>query len=228
MSWLCSCGIVNAGILNGECAAAKNWRSIHHQQVSANTLDSFRIQFALRQLKREVIKGMTQNEDLFATYYNRGKVLVKDMDDTELREHHDSLHRIVTEAKAQFIAADDEIRERQAKKGPKQWLVTTDTSQSTSDIINVVEKRKARMTKMDKLKQQLVDLGMDDSIIKETIGNLERKATESSLKSVSFGKKKIAVPKPQPVIVKPTEPVGEPKPNPFSKFKKQENSENEN
>jgi len=225
--WRCSCGIVNAGILNGECSAAKNWRSIQHQQVSANTLDLFRIQFALRQVEKGLEKrDMTPNEELFATYYNRGKILVKDMDDTALREHREQLRQIATEAKAQLLASDDEIRERQARKGPKQWLVTTDTSQSVSDAINVVEKRRARMTKMDKLRQQLVDIGIEDSIIKETIGNLERKATESSLKSISFGKKKIVVPTPKPIVQ--GEPVGEPKPNPFSKFKKQENSENEN
>src|SRR3970040_390876 len=182
--WRCSCGIVNAGILNGECSAAKNWRSIQHQQVSANTLDLFRIQFALRQVEKGLEKrDMTPNEELFATYYNRGKILVKDMDDTSLREHREQLRQIATEAKAQLLASDDEIRERQARKGPKQWLVTTDTSQSVSDAINVVEKRRARMTKMDKLRQQLVDIGMD------------------------------------------VEPIGEPKPNPFSKFKKQENLE---
>jgi hypothetical protein len=186
MSWKCSCGIVNVGISESyECSAAKTWHSIQHEQVSANTITPIRSWVATK----EVNKEMTPNEELFATYYNRGKILVKDMDDTSLREHREQLRQIATEAKAQLLASDDEIRERQAKKGPKEWLVTTDTSQSVSDAINVVEKRRARMTKMDKLKQQLIDIGMDDATIKETIGNLERRATDKSLKTVTFKKK---------------------------------------
>jgi hypothetical protein len=212
MSWKCSCGTINAGLLERNCAYLQKLPNWNHQQISVNSLDSLRIYVATK----EIAKNMTPDEELFATYYNRGKIQVSSMDDTGLREHREQLRKIATEAKAHLIAADDEIRERQAKKGNKDWLVTTDTSQSVSDAINVVEKRRARMSKMDKLKQQLIDLGMDDETIRQTIGGLERRATEQRLKSVTFKKKTTEIPSPS-VIPSPSGEAS--KPNPFSRFK---------
>jgi ribosomal protein L12E/L44/L45/RPP1/RPP2 len=138
--------------------------------------------------EKEFEKSMTPNEELFATYYNRGKILVKDMDDTSLREHRLSLWQIATEAKAQLLASDDEVRERAAKKSTKdkEWLASVDADFNTSDLINVVEKRKARMSKMDKLEAQLLAAGIDEATVKTMVSQLERKATDQKVKSLSF------------------------------------------
>jgi len=133
---------------------------------------------------------MTEQEQLFATYYNKGKLLVVDMDDTQLREHREQLAKIATEAKAVLLAADEEIRERGAKKKLKEkdWLVTVDQSQTASDAINAVKQRKSRMSAMDKLNQQLIAAGIDDETRKQMISDLERRATDKGLKTVTFNK----------------------------------------
>lgn len=132
---------------------------------------------------------MTPEEELFAKFYNHEKILVKDMDDGMLREHRAELQKIAFEAKARLVAADDANRERKAKTTNKEWLVTDQNPQLTdSDRINVVKVRKERMSKMDKLREQLKSAGIDDATIKEMVGNLENKATNSKLKTITFNK----------------------------------------
>ena len=190
--WLCSCGMLNQG---RHQICVNNWFYTNCRQISANEPDYFMARdteeeiFSIN-LRRELKQSMTENEQLFATYYNRGKILVKDMDDTQLREHIISLRQIATEAKATLLAADDENRERVAKRTSKgkEWLLTVDDSQSASDLINVVEKRKARMSKMDKLREQLLNANIDEATVNEMVKNLERKATDQKLKTVTFKK----------------------------------------
>lgn len=132
---------------------------------------------------------MTDQEQLFAKFYNNEKILVKDMDDIQLREHREELRKIAFEAKARAVAADDEDRERKSKTKSKEWLLSpTETNQSTNDAINAVTVRAARMSKMDKMKKQLLAAGIDEETVKEMVGNLEKKATEKNLKTVTFQK----------------------------------------
>lgn len=182
--WLCKCGVRNSG-LNSKCAAETYYKAEHYQ-TSNNSLDELRLIVALRELNSQ----MTPNEELFASYYNKGKLLVSQMDDTGLREHRERLAQVATEAKAHVMAADDEIRERGAKRKlkDKENLITVDTNLDTSDAINAVKTRAARMSKMDKLKQQLLSAGLDDATVKEMISNMERKATDKNLKTVTFQK----------------------------------------
>ncbi len=92
------------------------------------------------------------------------------------------------------MAADDETRERKAKTTNKEWLVT-DSQQpyDVSQAINIVKTRAARMSKMDKLRDQLTKAGIDEATIKEMIGNLESKATDTKLKTVTFNKPSVEV-----------------------------------
>lgn len=139
-------------------------------------------------------KEMTREEELFAKFYNEEKVLVKDMGITELREHREQLAQIALEAKARLVATDDESRERKSKLKNREWVVSVDESnQVTSDAINAVKQRAARMSKADKLRKQLEAAGMDEAIINEMISNLERKATDSQLKTVTFKKPTVEV-----------------------------------
>lgn len=152
-------------------------------------------------------KELTPQEELYAKFYNKGKLLVKDMDVTQLREHRDELSQIAFEAKATLAAADDELRERKAKGTNKEWTVTpTGPDQVTSDAINAVKVRKERMSKMDKLQSQLRTAGIDEDTIKEMVSNLERKATEKNLKTVTFSKPVIET---TAVIVQAAKPTDE-------------------
>ena len=130
---------------------------------------------------------LTPQEELFAKFYNHEKVLVKDMDHVQLKEHREQLQTIAFEAKARLVAADDESRERKAKTTNKDWLTTDDFVKDT-DLINIPKVRQARMTKMDKLRDQLTKAGIDEATIKEMVGNLEKKATDTKLKTVTFNK----------------------------------------
>jgi hypothetical protein len=135
---------------------------------------------------------MTDEEKLFAKFYNEDVILVKDMDDFVLREHRKELSEIAFEAKARLVATDDEIRTRNAKNGKgKQWLTTITSDEVNSDVVNAVKVRAARMSKMDRMRKDLLAAGLDEETVKEMIRNLERKATESIAKSLTFGAKKV-------------------------------------
>ena len=132
---------------------------------------------------------MTPQEELFAKLYNHEKVLVKDMDTIQIRDHREELQQIAFEAKARLSAADDELRERKAKTNNKEWLVTeSEPSQSVTDSINAVKRRASRLSKMDKTREQLRKAGLDEATIKEMIGNLEKVATDKTLKTIVFNK----------------------------------------
>ena len=146
---------------------------------------------------------MNEQEELFAKFYNHEKTLVPLMDIAQLREHREELQKIAFEARARLVAVDDETRERKAKTSNKEWLVT-DTNVNVSDAINVVKQRAARMSKMDKLIEQLSKAGIDNATIREMVRGLEKKATNSALKTVTFTKPSKEV---SAVQVKETKPV---------------------
>lgn len=182
MAWMCHCGTRNSG-LNQQCAAGLTWKHVEHYQVSSNGPDYLMALIAAKGL------GMTPQEELYAEFYNKAKVLVADMDVATLRQHREVLAQIAFEARANLAAADDELRERRAKEKKKEWLVTpVEPSQVHSDAINAVKIRKERMSKMDKLKTQLLNAGIDEATVKEMVADLERKATEKNLKTITFKK----------------------------------------
>lgn len=153
-------------------------------------------------------KQMTKEEELFSEFYNKERILVKDMDLIQLREHRELLSKIALEAKARCTASDEELRERKARTSKKEWLTT---DQPVSDLINVPAVRGKRMSRMDKLKKQLQDIGIADGIVKDITRNLEAKATDSGLKTITFKKPSQEI---SAVTVK-AEPDGKPK-TPFN------------
>ena len=219
MSWFCSCGCKNTGIAN-ICVLTTLRRDVEHSQISENTPDFLMALSASHELGLVERKSMTEQEELYSKFYNKGKLLVADMDVTQLREHRETLSQIAFEAKATLAAADDELRERKAKSSvkSKEWLVTpTQSDLTTSDAINAVAIRKARMSKMDKLRQDLLK-SLDKETVDEMIAQLERKATEKNLKTVTFTKPSVETSAVQVQIVKPVIENGESKPafNPSS------------
>lgn len=208
MSWLCNCGLINSG-LNQNCSAKLTQRiTVEHYQISSNTPDLLMAVVAAKGLNL-----MTPQEELFAKFYNQEKILVKDMDTLALREHREQLSQIAFEAKARLVATDDEGRERTAKVKSKEWLVTADNTQVSSDAVNAVKQRASRMSKMDKLRMQLLAAGIEEATVKEMVANLERKATEKDVKTITFNKQTTEI---AAVTVKVAKPQnGEPK-EPFN------------
>lgn len=178
--WKCSCGHYILG--NAEwCPAALTHQQATHEQVSPNRPDWLMALLATSEL------GMTPQEELYAKFYNEHKILVRDMDIAQLRENRETLSLIALEAKAKVVAADDELRERKATTSKRDWLVSD--SQQPYDVsaaINVVKTRQARMSKMDKMRADLKKANLDDATINEMVRNLEAKATDSKLKTVTF------------------------------------------
>jgi len=208
VTWLCNCGILNSG-LNKQCAAIKSQGVTKHYQISANTPD-----FLMAVVAGKELNLMTPQEELFAKFYGSEKVLVKDMDIAQLREHIEELSQIVYEAKARLVAAGDEDKERRAKTKNKDWLVTADTSiAATSDAINVVKIRTSRMSKMDKIRASLLTVGIDEETVNEMVRNMERKATEKDLKTITFNKPSTEV---SAIQVKATKPIAESNGEPFN------------
>ena len=147
---------------------------------------------------------MTPQEELFSKFYFHEKILIKDMDIPTLREHREELGRIAFEAKVRKIANDDETRERQAKSGNKEWLVTSNEPDiAVTDAINAVKIRKERMSKMDRLKEQLLTAGIEESLANEMVANLEKRATAVAAKTITFKSSKAKA----PVVITVATPV---------------------
>lgn len=187
MSWHCSCGLVNSNS-NQFCPAALTWKTITHEQVSESNLDWTTIRISLNQVTKEIEaygKGydpMTEEEQLFANWWTEEKVLIKDLDYIGLRERREKMVKVMQEAKARVRAMDDDIRDRDAKKksSTKEWIKPLSSSPDVSDKINVVETRKKRMNKLEKMQNQLAGL-LGDDIAKEMALNMAKKASDDKV-----------------------------------------------
>lgn len=187
MSWLCKCGLINSGLNeSGSCSSAFR-DGKEHYQITPNEPDFIQAVVATQDLRLIGI-NMTEREDLFVKFYNAEKILVKDMDSVQLREHREQLSQIALEAKARLQADDDESRERNAKSKNKEWQLSDSSVQSNSDAINAPKIRKERMTKLDKMKEQLINAGIDEETVAEMMKNMERKATEKDVKAITFNR----------------------------------------
>jgi hypothetical protein len=192
--WKCdNCKFDNNDILTSYCRICNAYKPLWLNDYCQGLAEIRRGIFIARiesyeHINRIECNEMTPQEELFQKFYNQEKILVKDMDVSMLREHRDELATIAFEAKARLVATDDESRERNAKSKNKEWLVTADSSQVNSDSLNIVKTRQARLSKMDKLKSQLLTAGIDEATVNEMVKNLERKATEKDVKAITFNK----------------------------------------
>lgn len=185
-----------------------------------------------------VPNSMTPEELKFKEFFADEVIFIKDMDITQLREHRQTLAAIAFEAKARTVATDDALREKQSKTKNKQFLITVD--QSDTDAINAPKIRAARMSKIDKMREQYLSAGIDEATVNEMIRNLERKGTEDNLKTIA--KKELEPVKANPFAFTSQKPqvieekindvkvphveqtereIQSAKPNPFSSFGKQ-------
>lgn len=130
------------------------------------------------------LKMAETERELHAEFFTRWsddeRMLIKDMTDDELTAHRNELARIALESKVRTTTADEEIRQRRAKKGSdsRQWLVPTDVNSA----IEGVRKRGERMSKEDKIIAMMKDLGVEGA------EGLIKKATDNQLKKFTIVK----------------------------------------
>lgn len=140
---------------------------------------------------------MTPNEEKHAKFFSEEAVLVQPMSDADLDEHIHELEDIAREAKARIMASTEEKRNRAARKGNKAWRVEPIGPDPTvSDSLNKVKQRSARMGKLDKMRDKLALLGIEESEIDQMLAKMVSQARkepealkkEADLKK-SLGKK---------------------------------------
>ena len=123
--------------------------------------------------------------DLHAQFFAKERVFIRDMDNTQLREHRLTLQSIAFEARSRLTAVDAEERERDATgKRDRNWLVSSGNDPNVTDAIEVVKERKARMSKADKMAEQLSSLGLPAEQVAAMMANVA-KTQDSSSKSSS-------------------------------------------
>lgn len=108
--------------------------------------------------------SMTPQEELFAKFFANEAVRVKEMDDLTLKAHREELAAIAFEARARLTAVDEEDRER-TRKGVKRQGFETEDGDITSDAINTIKERQKRMSKMEKLRKNLEEMGVESADI---------------------------------------------------------------
>jgi hypothetical protein len=123
-------------------------------------------------------KTMTDNEDKFARFFNSETVLIASMTEAERIDHIQELEEIAFEAKARLHAAKTYDRVQKGKKfaGGDYTITPVTPDQTTSDTINRVKLRTSRMTKLDKTRQGLEKLGLDDKTIDAMISAMTKQA----------------------------------------------------
>ena len=143
--------------------------------------------------------------ELHSKFFNHEITLIKDMDNSQLRERRLEMQRIAFEARARLTAMDSEEKDRNSKgKRNAEWLINTGNDPNVTDAIAVVKERKARMTKIEKLHQQMKSLGIDNA--DELIRNVERTASNDQVKSISTQTTKKDIPIPE-IKLKESKPI---------------------
>lgn len=115
---------------------------------------------------------MTPQEELFVKFFNQTALEIKDLNDIELQAYREELSLIALEARAKQTAVIEEDENRKKKRGRKlteleQRSVTTD--ETTTDAINAINRRSAKLSKMDKVKKSLMEMGMSEAEAEQII-----------------------------------------------------------
>ena len=162
MSWICpKCGLNNVNA-NEKCA---DYRCKHERSWDIDTVEPDDFDVLSRQLDYHYlgITTMTPQEELFAEFFQKHAVLVKDMDLLELRAYREKLSLIAREAKAGIYASDEKEKDLVKKaRGdkPSGFARSVNVDEVSSEAINAVKERQKRMTKMEKIQAGLEKLGI--------------------------------------------------------------------
>jgi hypothetical protein len=159
--------------------------------IRLSRIDFISALFACSNVRARLLERlqMTEQEELFAGFfssaYNKGKDIDK-MTFTELDAWLIQLEKIVFEAKATLQGASQARREREAnlKSSERDKIRNADGSFDTSNAINVVTKRKDRMSKRDKLEESYRALGIPEADIQSLLSNIKVDETFQTKPSV--------------------------------------------
>lgn len=171
-SWTCSfCNLYN-DILTVQCKDCKGNRPFELQFI-AQRIKYKRLGLNLTTEEKKMAE--TDRIELHTKFYNHEKPLYSAMTFEQKRAHREEIALILLEGRARMNAIDDIDREERAKLGPKgkEWL-TSNSDELSSDAINQPKIRKERMSKADKLKEDMAKLGIDTSIINSTLGEIAK------------------------------------------------------
>lgn len=180
MSWTCRCGLRNVNA-NDKCADKKC--NVKVDRTVGREIDSYDIllteikiwkeyksidinmyEYNNYWLKRD--NPMTPQEQLFADFFSKHTILVKDMSMLELRAYREQLSLIAKEAKAGIYAADEKERELKKKASdgrPQGFARSVNADENATNAINGIKDRQKRLTKQEKIEAGLIALGIDPS-----------------------------------------------------------------
>lgn len=201
MSWLCNkCQSFNANIVE-TCCYCSLFVGVTSIRPSLETLgfDSIDVDIInvnIYRLKLTEYKfgyttmPMTEQEQLFAKFFNAEITLVKDMDDLTLRQHREELSKIAFEARARLTAIGQETQERSAKsKKSKEFSTSVESDALTTDAINTIKNREKKLNKTEKLIEQLMKLPGITRAQAEAMVNI--KTMPNVVKSETFKNEKL-------------------------------------
>lgn len=125
-------------------------------------------------------------QELHAMFFNQERILVRDMDNGQIRLGRQKLEMIALEAKARIAGRDAEMRERQASMTMKEksWLVPSEFDPNVSDALGQVKERKKRMTQSEKTLEVLKNLGVAGA--DEIVAAMEKGAGRSKAPQMTF------------------------------------------
>lgn len=178
--WICKCGEINTSL---------EW---DHEVPSelCNNHGNVRFDHSLIKWISADTKTADEKRDLFDKFYNSEAISIANMTHEDFVLHEQELALIAFEAKARLTAIIDKKRDDINKRtsNQNQWIIPRSDAEEAlvSDAIAAVGKRKKRMNKIEKLKEQLQDSGLDDATVEELIRNVERKATDNAVNLTTF------------------------------------------
>lgn len=103
---------------------------------------------------------MTPQEELFAKFFNHKVELVKDMDVLQLRAHLEEMSMTVFKAKAEYQAVDKVKKEKEKTTRGQGFQTSLHIDDASSDAINKITERQKKLTKMEKVMQGLIEMGV--------------------------------------------------------------------
>ena len=106
--------------------------------------------------------SMTPKEELYKKLFLGFKIKVKDLTELEMRARREELIEIIEHSKCEIYTIDDEMKERLPKKPSQGFQRNLNVDDVTSDAINTIKKRQGKIDKFDKIRENLIKMGMSD------------------------------------------------------------------
>jgi hypothetical protein len=183
MGWKCQCK-ANNFILNTQCYCGLSFEDGAIYRTSEPNLDV--VIYILNREEWSKLKHMTSDEkiELQKKYFNEEMMLISEMNDEQILVQRNELASIIFESRARMNAHDENDRVKRAKKTKdgKSWLIPSDSiSPNITDGINAVKERKKKMSREDKLKEQMKTWGIQDT--DEILGKIESRKSNGSVNS---------------------------------------------